>query len=292
MQIRKLIKDYGIVAVTTANQPQPQVQAPCFGDLDYLDVEVSAVVTIGTGTIRATSTPLIAIHNFVWRDRAQQAVLNAPEGTDIPYEAYLLSKKLGAPSTRGKFSPTTAMTSAGGVWNWEIPMRHTQYDQPAVLDVTLGTIGDLCSTVGTATATLQLKVFGVWIDPAVTPEGLPIFPTLRVDAVPKIAITGAGDNPIDMSTNIGRLIDDLAVLVGAADADATSINFQPAGGVGFDTIPVQQFADQENIDLESGHQTAFWSFGCTPFFVTIQTKLIVNCAITKAIRLYIMRESV
>ena len=296
MQYRKLIKDYGTVAVTTANQTQPQVVLPNYGDLAYLDIEETVAITVGTGTARTISA-MYALHNIVLRDKNQQPIINAPEGYDLPFMTFMLSSKIGKPATQGKFPTISAMGATGGSANFMIPCRLIMDDQPAVLDLTLGTISDLCSTVGTATATIAVKVYGVWNDAARTADGLPVLPSLRIEAIPKIAVTSAGDNVIDMTSQLGRLILDTGILsVGTyavgADADFTTVTLAPSGGAGLDAILTQNIVDEENLNCESGHQTAFYKLGHSPYFVSTLTKFIVTCLVSKVLRLYLMRESV
>jgi hypothetical protein len=290
MQIRKLIKDYGVVTVTTARQTQPQIVCPTFGDLKYLDFENNIAVTIGSGTIQ-TGTALLGISGFVVRDKSQQPVVNCPLGTDLPYEIFLLSKRIGKQSTRGKVVSLSNMASSGGTSNLLIPMRLVQADQPAVIDIILGSISDLCSTVGSATATIQVKLYGIWEDASTTTRGLPTQPTLRAEAIPKIASTASGDNLIDMTPSLGRLIVDTGILLDA-DASLNYLTLMPSGGTGFDTISGTCIIDEENLNTESGHQTAFFSLNHSPYYVSTQTKMNANTASGKALRLFILRESV
>jgi len=296
LQYRKLIKDYGAVAVSTANQSQAQVVLPNYGDLKFLDIEETVAITVGTGTARTISA-LYALHNIVLRDKNQQPVINAPEGYDIPFMAFMLSSRIGKPATSGKFPTISAMGATGGTAMVCIPTRLIMADQPAVLDLTIGTISDLCSTVGTATATIAVKVYGIWEDAAVTADGLPVLPSLRIEAIPKIAVTSAGDNVIDMSSQLGRLIDDTGILSNGtyavgADADITAVTLAPSGGAGLDAISTQNIIDEENLNAESGHQTGFYKLGHSPYTVTTLTKFIATCLVTKVLRLYLMRESV
>ncbi len=296
MQYRKLIKNYGTITFTANNQPQQQVPLPNYGDLKGLDFQVTVATTIGSGTSRKISS-MYFLHGIALRDKNQQPIINAGEGYDIPFETFMLSKKLGRASAKGRYPTIANAGDTGGTAMVYVPCRVASADQPAVLDLTIGNTGDVLSTVGSASSTITVAVYGIWEDAALTTQGQAALPTMRIEAIPKIMVTGAGDNTVDMMSQLSREIIDTGVLsVGTyavgADADFTAFTLAPNGGAGLDAIDSQNVIDEENLDTYSGHQTGFYSLGHQPYVVTTLTKFIVTGLISKVLRLYLMRDSV
>lgn len=293
MQNRKLIKDTGAVTLTTANQVLGPYTVPNFGDLNAIDVELIGTPG-GSGATAQSGTNLLALHSVSFKDVASQAIIDAPEGTDLPREAFMLSMKLDY--QRGIYPTSTQLpvisTTTASTVGFLTPTRWNSADLAGSVQFTFGTLSDVFSTVGSGTYTLQLKLWGIYEDvPNVNTNGLPVLPSMRVFAVPKIASTASGDNVVDMSQYVGQLHSNTAIYL-TADADLTSINFAPAGGAGYDVIPAQNIIDEERQHAFSGHQTALFLLNHTPYYVSTRTKLVSNAASGKALRLYILKEGI
>lgn len=293
MQIRKLIKDTGAINLTASNAVQGPFTIPNFGDLKELDVELIGTPG-GSGATAQSGTNLLALHSVSFKDALSQAVIDSPEGTDLPRIAFMSSFKLdyqqGIYPTSAQL-PVIATGSASTV-AFDITTRWNSSDLPGSVQFTFGVLGDVFSTVGSGTYSLQLKLWGEYDDvPNVGTNGLPVLASMRAFVVPKIASTASGDNVIDMSQYVGQLHSNTGIFL-TADADLNSVNFSPAGGAGFDVVPAQNIIDHERQILFAGHQTALFLLMHSPYYVSTKTKLIANCASGKALRLYILKEGV
>lgn len=284
--VRKLIKNYGTISVTTSPQPQAQVVIPNFGDLVALDLELAMAITIGTGAV-ATGNALMAMRSITFRDKRQQIIHDCPQPSlDVQATAFILSANIDAPQVRGEYVTLSNITSSGGSAQMKIPVRINTSDQPATVDWTLGVLSDFLGTVGTATSTVTFQLWGIWHDPNTKADGTPALLTLRTIVAPKTGL-GTGDNYIDLTPYTGLLVNDLMIYY-ASDSNLNNITFTPDGSIAIDSAYLQHFINYENGVLEKGHQVGLVWLDMDSFYPSSKSKLDVNLLVSTPIRLYLL----
>ncbi|MCL4435790.1 MAG: hypothetical protein M1503_11520 [Thaumarchaeota archaeon] len=282
------VKSYGTIALTTSNQDQPEVPIKPYGDIVALELQVTAAITLGTGTRRASISAEALIDTLTIKDRNNKPIhtLQGYPNTDISNLYLMLTKQFG--TFKGRAAGAATMADTGGSFNKKIPLYIGIDDQPCSIALTLGTIGDILSTVGTGTATATVKIIAHYAPPARNPQnGAPVKNTPRSQIFPFVG--AVGDNVLDEKLPQGSKILDTAVLL-TVDADLDHIQF---GSSSVDEYPSVNATTLQDMDFEetfSGHQTAFYWLRHTPFRVNKLSTLNVNLVNAVTGRVYLLKD--
>jgi len=248
--------------ITTSVNPLAPKKINAYGHIASLLVDVSITITKGTGTIDTTAYPYTIISNLVIRDKNSKPILETT-GARIPKMRFIMTMANAldfAQYRKGVYGAGTALTDVGTAQTYqvELPLNINVDDQPISVELQLGVLSDVLSTVGTGSAvcTIQFSTKNVQ-----TP--VPNVETQRFYAV---SLGSISDKQTFEQRLVRGITFDQVALDMTADANLTSCSLKPKGtNVGLDAVKAKYLQMWSNTELTSGHQTGFYILPHAPF---------------------------
>lgn len=285
MNNRRLIKDYGTITLSTAQVEQDQIAIPVLGDLEALDFEVTNAVTIGTGAVGTGIKASDVLKYLVITDKATAKVADL-RSKDIPRLIKIMH-------IRGQSVTDAVLATGATVFNGILRLPISVRDQPCKIKITTPALADLFSTVGTATMTTNIKIFGLYSTPNLAAMTTKILTFNTTGAV--------GDNTLSeayQNASSGKMIVKTAIFVSdettPEDASISYATLRSGTREELEAMTPQHMINEETFRDISAHLTGLFKLQHTAFLCTKNTTVSVTLATARTgnnFRTYIITEA-
>jgi len=277
-----IVKNFGAVSISGAEQPQPEEQIKAFGDIVGFLIKLSVDTTLGSGALGTGACAWNTISKFTVKDKSATNIIdlsNISYGKhDIISMGNLLNMRLRG--ANAKAIPSLALdTNGDGGGTVFLPCYISMSDQPASLNVTFNSLSGTLSTVGTATQSVQLQVSAVYQDPVNQP-------TVRTK-IYNVTGIAAGDNSLDKFIPDGVKLSLTGLYSANLESYLTKLVFSSAGMLEFENVsPAELVALEGELFPDYTHQSGLVVIPHLPFYKTNVTRLVATYSTGENVRVY------
>ena len=271
-------------SMTTSTQDFDAKKVNVYGHIAALQLKLTVVTVKGTGIYDGAATAHIGVSKLIIRDRASKPVIDS-RGVDLAYVRKILTiadTLNDGTVKKGEYDTATAISAdVTTIQTQELPIDINLADQPISVEWTLDVLSKLYSTVGTATATVQLQILSKNI---VSSEALNR-QTRRIYSFTR----GAFSTEIELQNNLptGILIDNITVLEANA-GDITDVTLKPTGqNIGMDRVNETYLDEYENRNFWDGKTALLQILPHPPFKVADETLFSINPSVSFNPRFFI-----
>ena len=277
-----IVKNFGAVSISGAEQPQPEEQIKAFGDIVGFLIKITVSTTLGTGALGTGACAWNTISKFTVKDKSATNIIDLSNVTygvhDIINAGNLLNMRLRGSNATAM--PSLALDSTGaGSGTAFIPCYISMNDQPASLNVTFNSLSGTLSTVGTATQSVQLQVSAVYQDPVNQP-------TVRTK-IYNVTGIAEGDNRLDTFIPDGVKLSLTGLYSANLESYLSKLVFSSAGMLEFENVsPSELVALEGELFPCYTHKTGLVVIPHLPFYKTNVTRLVATYSTGENVRVY------
>jgi len=280
--------------MTTSTQQFDSKKVNVYGHITSLLFKFTTTITKGTGTINTSASVLDAFGQVTLRDKNSRPVIDE-DSSRLPIVRKILSLA-DTPQwqtfKKGEYDAGTSLTDTASaqVHSMEIPIDINLEDAPISIEFVAGTLSDILSTVGTATATCQLQVIVTSIVPVGESANLATRETRRIYSFTRGALASEQEIQSDLPTGI--TIDNITLGV-STDSNLTDVTIKPTGkNIGLDRLDRVAIEAKENRAFFDGHTSGYHTLCTAPFVVGDSTVFKINPSTSFTPRLFITHRGV
>jgi hypothetical protein len=280
--------------MTTSTQQFDSKKVNVYGHITSLLFKFSTTITKGSGTINTSASVLDAFGQITIRDKNSRPVIDE-DSSRLPITRKILSLA-DTPQwqtfKKGEYDAGTSLTDTASaqVHSMEISLDVNLEDQPISIEWVAGTLSDVLSTVGTATASCQLEVVVSSIVPVGESANLATRETRRIYSFTRGALASEQEIQGDLPTGI--TIDNITLGV-TTDSNLTDVTLKPSGkNIGIDRVGRVALEEKENRAFFDGHTTGYHTLPIAPFVVGDSTIFKINPSVSFTPRLFIVHRGV
>tara|TARA_R110000824_G_scaffold98980_2_gene235868 strand:+ start:501 stop:1409 length:909 start_codon:yes stop_codon:yes gene_type:complete len=281
-------------ALTASTQQFDSKKVNTYGHIISLLLKVSVTITKGTGTINTAKSVLDAVGQITIRDKNSRPILD-DDSSRLPIIRRILSiADIPATQTfkKGEYDAGTSLVDVATTQTheMEIPIDINLEDQPISVEWVCGALGDVLSTVGTASATCQLQISVTSIVPVGESANLAMRETRRIYSFTRGAIATEQEIQGDLPTGI--TIDNIT-LGTVADSNLTDCTLKPTGkNIGIDRVSRATLEQKEDRAFFDGHVSAYHTLPTAPFVVGDATIFKINPSTSFTPRIFITHRGI
>ncbi len=285
----KEIYNSSSVNVTASNSSIAKVYCQKIGHIATLELEITVTITAGTGTIDTTKNIANAINLLTITDKDGKSImlLTGNQLARAKYITSLIEQRDYATLRRGRYTALTALANVGTaqIERQDIPLNIKTDDQPLGIEVALNSLSSLLSSVGTATATFQLRIVAkAYKNPTVP------YKTDRIYAFTTVSIpTGI---QYRLTDNLPKrvLIQAIGIENGNdADSELQYVTLMDSG-IGIDRIKDVDIVEFEKEATTNGHITGFYPLLVSPFQVTDTLNFNIEVGTARAYTIFLLHH--
>ena len=280
--------------MTTSTQQFDSKKVNVYGHISSILLKFTTTITKGSGTISTAKSPLDACGQLIIRDKNSRPIIDE-DASRLPIVRKILSLA-DTPAwqtfKKGEYDVGTALTdtSSAQTHEMEIPIDINLEDQPISVEWTCGTLSDVLSTVGTASATAQLEISVTSIVPVGESANLATRETRRLFSFTRGAIATEQEIQGDLPTGI--TIDNITLGV-TTDTNLTDVTLKPTGkNIGLDRLRRLEIQQKENRGFFDGHTSGYHTLFTAPFVVGDSTVFKINPSTSFTPRIFICHRGV
>jgi hypothetical protein len=280
--------------LTTSSQQFDSKKVNVYGHISSLVLKFTCTITKGSGTINTGKSVLDSFGQITIRDKNSRPIIDE-DSSRLPIIRKILSlSDLPAWQTfkKGEYDAGTALTdvATAQVHTMEIPIDINLEDQPISVEFVAGTLADVLSTVGSASATCQLEISVTSIVPVGESANLATRETRRIYSFTRGAVASEQEIQSDLPTGI--TIDNVTLGV-TTDSNLTDITLKPTGkNIGLDRVSRAVIEQKENRGFFDGHTSGYHTLPCSPFVVGDSTVFKLNPSTSFTPRIFITHRGV
>jgi len=281
-------------ALTASTQQFDSKKVNVYGHIISLLFKVTCTITKGTGTIDTAKTVLDCLGQITIRDKNSRPILDE-DASRLPIVRKILSlADLPAWQTfkKGEYDSAPALTdvATAQTHEMEVGIEINLEDQPISIEFVAGALSDVLSTVGTATATVQLECSVTSIVPVGESANLATRETRRLYSFTRGAIASEQEIQGDLPT--GVTIDNITLGV-TTDSNLTDITLKPTGkNIGIDRVSRLILEQKEDRAFFDGHTSGYHTLFTAPFVVGDSTVFKINPSTSFTPRIWICHRGV
>jgi len=276
-------------SITASANNIAKVYTQKVGHIASLLFDIDVTITKGTGTINTSNTILDAINQISFTDREGKSILlcTGAQLTRAKFVASFGEQRDYASLRRGKYSAGTALADVGTAQNQLLllPLNIRAEDTPLGIEFSLNTLSSLLSTVGTATATINIRILAKSYKNPNVP-----YKTDRLYAFTTVSIpTGI---QYRLTDNLPKrvLIQHIALQNGNNADNELDYATLLDNGVGLDRVEDTDISTAETDATVNGHLTGFYNLMVTPFSVTDTLNFNVEVNTARAYTIYLLHQ--
>lgn len=281
-------------SMTTSTQQFDAKKLNVYGHITSLLFKFSTTITKGTGTIDTSASVLDAFGQITIRDKNSRPIIDE-DSSRFPITRKILSLA-DTPQwqtfKKGEYDAGSSLTdvATAQTHEMEIPLDINLEDQPISIEWVAGTLSDVLSTVGTATATCQLQVMVTSIVPVGESANLATRETRRIYSFTRGALASEQEIQGDLPTGI--TIDNITLGV-TTDSNLTDVTLKPTGkNIGLDRCARAYIEQKEARAFFDGHTSGYHTLCIAPFVVGDSTVFKINPSTSFTPRLFIVHRGV
>jgi hypothetical protein len=263
-----VVQQISSVSLTSSTQAQQTISVPQY-NADVSAIEFDLTVSV-TGTPSSPNTLSTAIKDIALTTKDGRAILSNIAGNDIA----MLTRVRNI----GRTVTDPSLATGSNASQFLMPCNIEKADQPAILTVTLNTLGSL-ATSGISAATVTLNVIFWYYDNTVA---------TTTEKIQKLHLTiASGDNNMSSSLPTGIQVNSLYFRV-TTEGNYNYFGFTADGGKELDKVTINQLTGQDNALLVSGHVTGQFNLPVAPYVQTSATSFTCNTSSTDAMDVFLI----
>lgn len=283
-----ILKEYGTFTIGNAVQTPAEEKAKVYGDIVGMFLDINVSLTIGSGTRGSGAYALNLINRLTIKDANGSTLYdfaNVGYGqNDLETLGNALALRLRGNNARA--ISCSALTDTGGSFSGIIPLYINMADQPITVSITVGTLGDILSTVGTASCTMTLAIGFVYDEPAVLPDGRPAKSSVRTQTNVMTGIS-AGDMKLEKAIPDGSLITLISWL--NTESYVNKVKFTSDGVAEWEFASANALKSVEAILFpDYTHRTKQFTLPVLPFYKNNRTDWLVNYSTGENPRIHVI----